>query len=204
MFTRTSIAATKTGCVVAVALGMLLWATAHATFAADSDTLPSAYAYLREARGVAPVAAQHADNFKEIRRRFEASARVSLAAGFSAPIDSFPSDFLARLHHALGSDLGLTSDAARQDEGEVLLKNSDAFVRAKVRLPLSKAWRGFVYADMGAADSEFRWQGLAGIHGGHGVDLLGGWRHVTYHFSPGRGFDSLEFNGPFFGATLAW
>ena len=84
------------------------------------------------------------------------------------------------------------------------LKNSDAFIRTKVQLTQSKEWRGFLYADIGAADSEFKWQGLAGVHGRRGVDLLGGWRHVTYHFTPGRGFDSLEFDGPYLGAALAW
>jgi hypothetical protein len=110
------------------------------------------------------------------------------------------SDLRSRLHYAFGSDPGLSSERARQGE----LRNADAFVRATLPLTLGKEWLGFVYADMGAADSALRWQGLAGIHGGHGVDLLGGWRHVTYHFSPGIGFDSLDFNGPFLGATLAW
>jgi hypothetical protein len=125
------------------------------------------------------------------------------APGLSAPVDASLSDLLARLHYAFGSDLGLSSDRARQGEREVLVRNSDALVRAKVRLTLGK-WLGFVYADIGAADSALKWQGLAGIPCGHGVDLLGGWRHVTYHFSPGQGFDSLDFNGPFLGATLAW
>jgi hypothetical protein len=126
------------------------------------------------------------------------------AAGLSAPVDASLSDLLARLHYAFGSELGLSSDRARQGEREVLVRNPDAFVRAKVRLSLGKEWLGFVYADMGAVDSALKWQGLAGIPCGHGVDLLGGWRHVTYHFSPGQGFDSLDFNGPFLGATLAW
>jgi hypothetical protein len=126
------------------------------------------------------------------------------APGLSAPVDASLSDLLARLHHAFGSDLGLSSGLARRGEREVLVRNSDALVRAKVQLTLGKEWLGFVYADIGAADSALKWQGLAGIPCGHGVDLLGGWRHVTYHFSPGQGFDSLDFNGPFLGATLAW
>lgn len=125
------------------------------------------------------------------------------APGLSAPVDASLSDLLARLHYAFGSDFGLSSDRARQGEREVLVRNSDALVRAKVRLTLGK-WLGFAYADIGAADSALKWQGLAGIPCGHGLDLLGGWRHVTYHFSPGQGFDSLDFNGPFLGATLAW
>jgi hypothetical protein len=122
----------------------------------------------------------------------------------SAPIDASRFDLLARFHFAFGSDLGFSSDRARQGDREVLLRNSDAFVRAKIRLTLGEQWLGFVYGDLGAVDSALRWQGLAGIRCGHGVDLLGGWRHVTYHFSPGSGFDSLDFNGPFVGATLAW
>jgi hypothetical protein len=103
-----------------------------------------------------------------------------------------------------GSDSRLPDPPPRQDEVVVLLSNSDAFVRANMHLTLSTSWRGFVYADIGATDSQLRWQGLAGVHPGRGVDLLGGWRHVTYRFSPGKGFDSLEFNGPYLGASLAW
>jgi hypothetical protein len=126
------------------------------------------------------------------------------APGLCTAVDSSLSDLPATLRCAFGSDLALSSDRARQGEREVLLRNTDALVRAKVQLTLGKEWPGFLYADMGAAVSALRWQALAGIHGGHGVDLLGGWRRVTYRFSPGSGFDSLDFNGPFLGATLAW
>jgi len=126
------------------------------------------------------------------------------APGLNAPVDTSPSDLLARLHYAFVGAIAPSNELSRQGESDVLLRNSDAFARAKVRLTFGKEWPAFVYADLGAVDSTLRWQGLAGIHGGHGVDLLGGWRHVTYHFSPGRGFDSLDFNGPFLGATLAW
>lgn len=113
-------------------------------------------------------------------------------------------DLLTRLRYAFGSDVGLSSDRARQEESKVLLKNSNAFVRAKIQVTLGREWRGFVYVDLGAADSRLRWQGLVGIRGGHGVDVLGGWRHVTYYFNAGSGFDSLDFDGPFLGATLTW
>lgn len=124
--------------------------------------------------------------------------------GLSAPVDATPSDLLTRLHYAFGGDLGLSSDRARQGEHEVLLRNSDALVRGSIRLTPGKRWNVFMYADIGAADSVLKWQGLAGIRSSNGLDLLGGWRHVTYHFSPGRGFDSFDFDGPFLGATFAW
>jgi len=131
----------------------------------------------------------------------QSHALVGSASGARAPVDATWSDLLARLKHGFGSDLGLSSDRTHQGEREVLLTNSDALIRARIRLTLGKEQLGFVYADMGARDSAVKWQGLAGIRGGHGVDLLGGWRHVSYRFS---GFDELDFNGPYLGATLAW
>src|SRR5262249_10873477 len=110
--------------------------------------------------------------------------------GIDPRLDESLSHFLARL--------------PQQRDLEVLLRNSDALVRATVRLNLGQEWLGYVDADMGATDSAVRWQGMAGIHGGRGLDVLGGWRRVTYRFSPGAGLDSLDFDGPFLGATFAW
>ena len=110
--------------------------------------------------------------------------------GIDPRLDEPLSHFLARL--------------PEQRDLQLLLRNSDALVRATVRLNLGREWLGFVYADMGATDSAVRWQGLAGVHGGRGLDVLGGWRRVTYRFSPGAGLDSLDFDGPFLGATFAW
>jgi hypothetical protein len=134
--------------------------------------------------------------------RYPAVEGSTLAIG--APVDATPSDLLTRLHYAFASDLGLLTDRTRQAEREVLLRNSDALVRGNIRLTLGTRWPVFMYADIGAADSALKWQGLAGIRSGHGLDLLAGWRHVTYHFSPGTGYDSLDFDGPFLGATLTW
>ena len=188
----------------AVALGMLLCASAHTTPVTGTDSADVSAAddpphgYFREARGGASVLAQRTVNFNEIPRPNDGLVHFTFAGEAPQPA------ILAKLRDALGSDPGLSSDRASQGESEVLLRNSDAFVRAKVRLTLGTKWRGFVYADMGAADSALKWQGVAGIRGGPGVDLLGGWRHVTYRFTPGMGFDSLDFNGPFLGATFTW
>jgi hypothetical protein len=187
----------------AAALGMLLYVGAYNTQAAGADSADASpagtplYGYFREARGMAAAPAQRTVNFNDIRGAAVDPVHTSFDRGAAHPA------VLARLHHVFG-DLALSSDRATQGEPEVLLRNSDAFVRAKVRLTLGKNWLGFVYADVGAADSAVRWQGLAGIRSSHGVALLGGWRQITYHFSPGMGFDSLDFKGPFFGGTLAW
>jgi hypothetical protein len=173
-------AAMKKQCITAAALGILLFTSAHATRAAavdSADVLPANTAQYRSLAGT---------------------------PGIDARLDTPLSQFLVRLPGAFGNELGLAPDHARQRDLEVLLRNSDALVRATVRMNLGREWLGFVYADMGATDSTVRWQGLAGIHGGSGLDVLGGWRRVTYHFSPGGGLDSLDFDGPFLGATFAW
>ena len=204
MLTRNSTPATHTGRMSAAALGMLLCVSAHTTAATGADSaaaLPAEdqpYGYFREARGSAPAPAQRTVNFNETPRAQDGLMHTAFDG------EALQRTILARLHYAFGRDLGLSSSRANQGESEVLLRNSDAFVRAKVRLTLGRKWLGFAYADMGATDSSLRWQGMAGIRGSNGVDVLGGWRHVTYHFLPGMGFDSLDFNGPFLGATLTW
>ena len=109
-------------------------------------------------------------------------------------------DFTATGLDASKTDYRVTGIRGRDD---VLLTNADAAVGARLWLTAGSTSPAFVYADVGATNSAVRWQGFAGIHGGHGIDLVGGWRRVTYHYEPGSGFDSLDFNGPFLGATLA-
>jgi hypothetical protein len=204
MLTRTSTPATNMSRIFAVALGVLLCGSAHAAFAAGSgaaDALPSdapLYDYFRAARGYGPDLAWRKVNLNQTPRPAENLLHLSFEGAARQPA------VLARLHQALGSDLGLSSGRASPGDPEVALRNADAVVRAKAGLTLSKKWLGFVYADMGAVDSALRWQGLAVIRSGKGFDVFGGWRRVTYHFSPGMGFDSLDFNGPVLGATFAW
>lgn len=196
---RKSPAATKMARTLAVALVILLCRSVYATPAADVDsavvratgTQPSAY--LREAR---------VGDFLSAQRTVGLASRfrpAGAAPGFSTPVDVSPSGLLPRLDCVFGSDLQLSS----RNDSEVLLRNSDALVRAKLRLTLGKEWL-FVYGDMGPWGSTLRWQGLVGIRVGHGANLVGGWRHVTYYLSPGRDFNSLDSEGPFLGAQRAW
>jgi len=199
MLIRKSTRGRKARRTSAALLGMLLAASMYFTPAAGADPADAspagaALAYLRNAGGGASLFVQRSDY-----RAVAASAPGRGAAG-DAPLADLP----VRLHQAFGTHLVTLSEAAFQGDREVLLRSSDAFVRAAIPVTLGPERRGFVYVDMGAADSALKWQGLAGIHGSRDVDLVGGWRHVTYHFNPGRGFDSIDFNGPFLGATLAW
>jgi hypothetical protein len=182
---------------------LLVCAIAHSTRAAGHDAAEVLQAeapldrYRDAGAGVSVLAARSV-NFTAVRGPAADSVHALSAGEVAQPAVA------ATPHYGTGSDLALSSVSASQTGSEVLLRNSDALVRAKVPLSLNRKWVGFVYADVGAVDSSLRWQGMAGIRGRHGVALIGGWRHVTYHFSPGMGFDSLDFNGPFLGATLAW
>jgi hypothetical protein len=195
---ETAAATRKTGRLCTVALGVMLYANAHIALAGTADS-PIASpgnalldGYLRDTRDPwAPPPAQY---------RFV----VGSSSDANARVDASSSEFLARLRRAFGIDPGHSNDRAHRGEREVLLSNSDALFRARIRLTSGNEQFAFVYADMGARDSALKWQGLAGIRGGHGVDLLGGWRRVTYPVSPGGGFDLLDFNGPYLGATFAW
>jgi len=182
---RTSSAVKKMGRMSAAALGMLLCLSTYATPAARADAADTRaagtplYGLTPQYRPAGPPAA------------------------FSVPVGASLFGPLARPDHVFGRDLRLSSGRAPQNESEVLLRNSAPLLRARVRMPLGRE-RLFVYADMGAADSPLRYQGLLGIRVGQDAHLLGGWRRITYYFSPGRDFDSLDFDGPFLAVQRAW
>src|SRR5262249_26273390 len=139
---------------------------------------------IEQGRPAGPIAGAAA-RFRGRHYAWSSAPVAAITSDFRAAVD--PSDLLARFRSAFGGDSRFPRDHQRQADRAVLLKNADALVRAKVRLAVGEEQLAFVYADVGATDSALRWQGLAGIRCGHGVDLLGGWRNVTYHFSPGNG-----------------
>lgn len=211
MLTRGAASGTKTGHWSVAVVGMLLGAStlspaASADYADASSTGTLLYAYFREPAGEARAASRpdNLDAHPSGQFRVLAPHRPGSAPSLAAPVDAPASELLARLHSAFGRVPGPAGEAVLRADRAVLFGNADAFVRTKMPLALGNEQRAFLYADMGATDSALKWQGLAGIHAREDVDLVGGWRHVTYHFNPGNGFDSLDFNGPFLGATLAW
>jgi len=125
------------------------------------------------------------------------------ASNLGSRLDTSQSDPAGGVHHIRGGDLLLASRRGRDVAGEreVLLRDSDPLARA--RMTLGREWL-FVYADVGTPDSTLGWQALLGIRVGQDARLLGGWRHTTYFFSPGKDFDALDFEGPFLGAQRSW
>jgi len=242
--TRQFTVARKMVCILAAAVGVLLYASAHAapTSNGDSPDTSSAAApfhgHFHEALGGGFLPAQRITNFDEIRSRTEYSAtgffdeaaveaalltadvRASVggqvralslqyvpvgesAWNLDSRLDTSQSDPAGGVHHMSSGELPLASRRGRDVAGEreVLLRNSDPLARARVTL--GKEWL-FVYADVGTPDSTLGWQALVGIRVGQDARLLGGWRHTTYFFSPGKDFDALDFEGPFLGAQRSW
>src|SRR5215469_14242662 len=131
---RKSTDAPKMARTLAAALVILLCRSVYATPAADIDSAvvraagTQPHAYFREARG---------GDFLPAQRTVGLAPRFSpagAAPGFSAPVDVSPSGPLPRLDRVFGSDLQLSS----RNDSEVLLRNSDALVRAKLRVTLGK------------------------------------------------------------------
>jgi hypothetical protein len=185
---RKPTAATKIARMTAAAIG-IWWLAGHGALAADGDL---AEASPTERVPVQVFALAH-QNLPEVR----------LAPSFGGPVGSSLPDPPTRSRSVFSPGLQLAADRARATEREVVLRNSEPSVPAKVRMTLGKEWL-FVYADMGAADSPLRWQGLVGIRVGPRAQLLGGWRRVTYYLSPGKDFDSLDSEGPFLAAQRVW
>ena len=49
---------------------------------------------------------------------------------------------------------------------------------------------------VGAGDSDYTWQAMAGIGYSFGWgDILGSWRYLDYHMKSGRPVESLNFSG---------
>lgn len=213
--TRKSTAAMKMARIFTAGLGVFLSVGTFAAPAPDTDLADArastaVYAYFREARDGNLLPAPRTVDPTEIRDSapyLDALAHQYRTAqtqpGFSAAVDASLLGPLSQLDSVLDRDLQLSSNRMRQDESEVLLRNSDSLVRAKLRMNLGRDWL-FLYGDVGSWDSALKWQGLVGIRVGHGANLFGGWRHVTYYLSPGRDFSSLDSEGPFVGAQRSW
>ncbi|MBV9696113.1 MAG: hypothetical protein JO005_04210 [Gammaproteobacteria bacterium] len=192
MQTHNSRRATQLGFTAALAIG-LSWYTG--TYAGEAE---GGLAYTGPAH-VVPGSGPPSIGNASLSGERQAGVRPGTVplTGLGGSGIAVPSELPSRLRTAIRTGFGSGAD-------ELLLRNSDAIVRTKMPLALGASWHGFVYADLGATESNLRWQGLAGIHGSHGIDFMGGWRRVTYRFAPGRDFDSLNFTGPFIGATRAW
>lgn len=95
----------------------------------------------------------------------------------------------------------------RSGRSKVEGTNWDAIVGLKGHASLSANGKWFIpyHLDLGAGDSDFTWQAMAGIghQFGWGSVLLT-WRHLDYDLASGSRVADLDVSGPMIGASFQW
>ena len=87
------------------------------------------------------------------------------------------------------------------------MTNWDAIVGIRGRIGLGAKKALFIpyYLDLGVGESDFTWQGIAGLGYAFGWgDIVAAWRHLYYDMSSGSAIDTIRFSGPALGVTLRW
>jgi hypothetical protein len=78
-------------------------------------------------------------------------------------------------------------------------------VKGRVAFGADRKWMMPYYLDVGTGDSDVTWQALLGLDYAFGWGDLGlAWRYLDYELKSGKPIESLNFNGPAFGATFRW
>ncbi|KPJ75211.1 MAG: hypothetical protein AMJ54_15595 [Deltaproteobacteria bacterium SG8_13] len=87
------------------------------------------------------------------------------------------------------------------------LSNWDAIigVRGRIAFGAKKAWFVPYYLDVGAGDSDFTWQGIAGLgYALRWIDVVAAWRYLYYDMPSGKAIKDINFSGPAIGLTFRW
>ena len=107
----------------------------------------------------------------------------------------------------VGGNVGAVPLPDRTGQRSVGLHNVDAIVGVKGRAAFGDGGKWFApyYLDIGAGESKFTWQAIAGVGYSFGWgDVLGVWRYVDYSMKSGKSVESVTFNGPAVGAVFRW
>lgn len=81
--------------------------------------------------------------------------------------------------------------------------NWDGIVAIKGKMKLSNKWDAAVYIDGGSGDSDYTWQGLAGLS--YQFDNFKGafgYRHLKWEFDGRSALEDLKISGPYVGARF--
>ena len=78
-------------------------------------------------------------------------------------------------------------------------------VRGRIGLGAKKALFVPYYLDLGFGESDFTWQGVAGLGYAFGWgDIVAAWRYLYYDMSSDSVIDEISFNGPEAGVAFRW
>lgn len=107
----------------------------------------------------------------------------------------------------LSADIGDGGTPGQSRQVSVHPTYWDAIVGAKgqFRFGERNEWLVPWYVDVGAGQSKFTWQAIAGV--GYAFSwgqVLAAWRYLDYDFKSSSDLQSLYFNGPMIGAAFSW
>ena len=91
--------------------------------------------------------------------------------------------------------------------GEASLSNWDLIIGARGRFAFgaNNTWFVPYYIDAGAGDSDFTWQGIAGIgYAFRWGETVAAWRYLSYDLGSGSAIADVNFSGPAIGVTFRW
>ncbi|HEX5865490.1 MAG TPA: hypothetical protein VF014_14765 [Casimicrobiaceae bacterium] len=128
-----------------------------------------------------------------------------------AGFDMFAGARLLSLKEKLGwefsANVGPVVGPGQTGGSEAKLDNWDAIVGVKGRLNFGSRREWFVpyYVDVGAGDSDFTWQGSAGIgYAFNWGEVIAAYRYLDYNFKSGRKIESVNLSGPLVGVAFRW
>ncbi|MBC2709817.1 MAG: hypothetical protein HGJ94_02015 [Desulfosarcina sp.] len=95
----------------------------------------------------------------------------------------------------------------RTGAAKASLSNWDLIFGARGRFAFGAQHAWFVpyYFDLGAGDSDFTWQGVAGLgYAFHWGEVTAVWRYLYYDLSSDKPIKDMDFSGPAVGYTFRW
>lgn len=104
-------------------------------------------------------------------------------------------------------NVGSIQPSDRTGAANTSLSNWDAIigVRSKFSFGTRDAWFIPVYFDLGFGESDFTWQGIAGLGYSFGWgEVTAIWRYLYYDLPSGKAIKDMNFSGPAIGMTFRW
>ncbi len=125
--------------------------------------------------------------------------------------DAFAGARLLSVKEKLGwefsANVGPVVGVGRTGSSEAKLDNWDGIIGVKGRYSFGSQREWFVpyYVDIGTGDSDFTWQGIAGIgYAFRWGEVIASWRYLDYNLKSGQKIENVNFNGPVIGVAFRW
>ncbi|MGD9309967.1 MAG: hypothetical protein PVG51_12540 [Desulfosarcina sp.] len=104
-------------------------------------------------------------------------------------------------------NIGSIPASGRVGDASAALSNWDFILglRGRFAFGTQKTWFVPYYFDLGAGDSDFTWQGIAGLgYAFKWCEVTAVWRYLYYDLSSDKPIKDMDFSGPAAGITFRW